>query len=197
MDLIHSIEEPLEREFSYYKNWQYKNTALLVVSVVALIFVLDSEAVTAAIEIIGSWGYLGAFITGIFFTSTFTIAPAIILLYSFSTILQPLEVAAFAGAGAVIGDYILFRFLKDRVFAELRPLVKKFGGSHVKHLFKTPYFAWLMPLVGGAIIASPLPDELGVGILGLSRLKTWQFLVLSFVFNTTGILIITLIARAI
>lgn len=194
MDLIHSIEEPLEREFSYYKNWQYKNVAFLVISVAALIFLIDSKGVASAINTIGEWGYLGAFLTGILFTSTFTIAPAIILLYSFANILQPMEVALFAGMGAVIGDYLLFRFLKDRVFAELSPLIKKFGGSHIRHLFKTPYFAWLMPLIGGAVIASPLPDELGVGILGLARLKTWQFVVLSFVFNATGVLIITMIA---
>ena len=194
MDLIHSIEEPLKREFSYYKKWQYKNTTFLIVSILTLILLLDSEGITSVIAIIGNWGYIGAFLTGVLFTSTFTIAPAILLLYTFANVLHPFEVALFAGLGAVIGDYILFSFLKDRVFAELHPLIKRFGGSHIRHLFKTPYFAWLMPLIGGAIIASPLPDELGVGILGFSRLKTWQFVTLSFVFNATGVFIIALIA---
>jgi hypothetical protein len=47
---------------------------------------------------------------------------------------------------------------------------------------------------GAVIIASPLPDEAGVSLLSLSKLKNWQFILLSFVLNATGIFIIVTLA---
>src|SRR5262249_43219313 len=49
---------------------------------------------------------------------------------------------------------------------------------------------WLSFFVGGLIIASPLPDELGIGLLGVARLRTAWFVLLSYAFNFLGILAI-------
>jgi hypothetical protein len=57
-------------------------------------------------------------------------------------------------------------------------------------------FRAVMPFLGALIIASPLPDELGLVFLGISKLKTRYFLPLSFVLNFFGILIIGLIAKS-
>lgn len=59
-----------------WRRWKYKNTALLVVSVVAFFWLARTPQVDAAIKSVGNLGYLGAFITGLFFVSTFTVAPA-------------------------------------------------------------------------------------------------------------------------
>ena len=66
----------------------------------------------------------------------------------------------------------------------------------MKALFKFKFFRWLTWLIGGLIIASPLPDELGISLLGFSKAKTSLFIVLSFVFNFLGILFIGWVARA-
>lgn len=110
--------------------------------------------------------------------------------------LNPFEIAILAGAGAVLGDYLIFRFLKDRVFYELKPIFTKIKGFYLIKIFQTPYFAWLTPLIGASIIVSPLPDEVGVGILGISKMKTWQFILLSFILNATGIFIVVTVARS-
>jgi hypothetical protein len=99
--------------------------------------------------------------------------------------------------GAVIGDYIIFRFLRDRVFEEVEPIFMKLGGSHISRILSTPYFAWLAPVLGAIIIASPFPDEIGVSLMGISKLRNWQFLTLSFVLNSLGILFIVIIAQSI
>lgn len=179
----------------YGWGWRYKNTALLTIGLVLFFLFADNPLIAELIRALGDLGYLGAFIVGIFWTSTFTIAPATVLLYHLAGRLDPIEVALLAGAGAMVGDYLLFRYLKDRVYEELRPVFMKLGKSYLGRLFQTPYFAWLTPLLGALIIASPLPDEAGVGILGLSRLKSWQFLLLSFALNSSGILLIVLLAR--
>ena len=178
-----------------YTNWKYKNTFLLIISLIVFFYFADTPTVENFISWIGNLGYLGAFLTGIFFVSTFTVTPAAVVLFFLADKLNPFEVALLAGAGAMVGDYLIFRFLKDRVFEELSPLFIKFGGGYISKLFKTPYFAWLLPIIGAAIIASPLPDEIGIGMLGASKIKNWKFLILSFLLNAIGILIIITIAR--
>lgn len=131
----------------------------------------ETPQVKRIISIIGNFGYIGAFISGIFFVSVFTVAPAAIVLFFLAETLNPLIVALFAGSGAVIGDYLIFRFLRDRVFDEIKPLLLKNGGNLLMKLFKTPYFAWGLSLVGAFIIASPFPDEVGIGLLGASKLR--------------------------
>lgn len=178
-----------------YKHWQLKNTFLLFVSVVLLFYFSDISFIKNIIHAIGSLGFLGAFIAGLFFVSTFTVAPAGLVLFYLAEGINIFGVVIFAGLGAMLGDYLIFRFLKDKVFEELKPIFTKLGGSYISKLFSTPYFAWLGPVVGAIIIASPFPDEIGIGLLGVTKLKNWQFLVLSFVLNSLGIFFIIAFAK--
>lgn len=180
----------------HWENWQYKNTTLLILSLIAFFLLAESPIVKNTASFIGNFGYVGAFIAGTLFVSVFTVAPAGVVLYYLADILNPLGVALFAGGGAVLGDYLIFRFLRDRVFDEIKPLFLKTGGNLLIKLFKTPYFAWFLPVLGAFIIASPFPDEIGVGLLGASRLKSWQFLLLTFLLNTIGIFLIIIAARS-
>lgn len=132
---------------------------------------------------------------GTFFVLTFTVAPAGVVLFNLAEIYNPYLVALVAGLGAVVGDYIIFRFLKDAVFEEIKPVFMKLGGTHMSRLMSTPYFAWLAPVIGAVIIASPFPDEIGIGLMGISKLKNWQFLVVSLLLNSLGMLAIVVIAK--
>lgn len=178
------------------KIWKFRNTILLLLSVILIFIFIDTPFVKNIIHSIGSLGYWGAFLAGVFFVSTFTVAPAGVVLFFLARELNPLIIAVIAGLGAVLGDYLIFRFLKDKIFEELKPIFEKLGGSYFSHLISTPYFAWLAPVLGAIIIASPFPDEIGIGLMGLSKLKNWQFLLISFVLNSVGILIIITLAKS-
>jgi uncharacterized membrane protein YdjX (TVP38/TMEM64 family) len=104
--------------------------------------------------------------------------------------LSPIEIGLIAGLGAVIGDLTIFRFVKDDLIKEIKPLYKRLGGNHLAHALHSKYFSWTLPVVGALIIASPLPDELGVGLMGISKLKTYQFVIISFILNALGIFLV-------
>jgi len=55
----------------------------------------------------------------------------------------------------------------------------------------------MLPVTGAVIIASPFPDELGVTLLGLSRVRNIHFLVVTYLLNTIGIFLIVLLARSV
>jgi hypothetical protein len=178
-----------------WRNWPYKNTTFLALSMVVFIYLATTPVLDTVIAEIGELGYLGAFLVGIFFVSTFTVAPAALILFRLAESLTAWEVAVLAGLGAVVGDFIIFRFLRDKVFVELRPLFLKFGRPYIKILFRSPHFAWLLPFFGAFIIASPLPDEVGVGLMGLSRIKQWQFFFVALGLNIAGIFLTVSAAR--
>ena len=179
-----------------YKAWQYKNLTFLAVSLIAFFLLADTSFIDNFIRRVGNLGYFGAFLAGVFFVSTFTVAPASVVLFHIAQILNPFGVAVVAGLGVVLGDYTIFRFLKDRIFDELKPIFSKLGSTHFTWLISTPYFAWLAPFIGAIIIASPFPDEVGIGLMGISNLKNWQFLAISFMLNSLGILLIVTIAQS-
>jgi len=175
--------------------WAYHNTLLLLASLGVLFLVFQTDVAHAIVRYVGNFGYLSGVIVGFFFVSTFTVAPAAVLLFHLAQELNPVALALLAGIGSVLGDVVLFRFLKDRVFEELTPFVRRIGGSHLSLMLKTPYFAWFAPVLGALIIASPFPDELGISLLGLSKINTIQFMALTYVLNVAGILVIVLLAQ--
>jgi hypothetical protein len=179
-------------------HWKYKNTTLLLLSVVLLILFVNTEAFQHFLIEFGLLGYPGAFIIGIFFVSIFTVAPATVVLFYLAREFDPILVAIFATFGSILGDYVIFRFLKNGVFEELEPvIVDQLGKRRIHKLLHTPHFSWLLPIVGAIIIASPLPDEAGIALLGLSSIKPWQFIVLVGILDFIGLLVLVATARLI
>lgn len=133
---------------------------------------------------------LASFVSGIFFTSIFTTAPAIAALFEITQGSPILLVAFFGACGAVLGDFFLFKFVHDDISADVAYLVGKGRFKRLFAIFHTRLFEWFFPFLGALVIASPLPDELGLALLGFSKIKTSQFILLSFTFNFLGIIMI-------
>lgn len=138
---------------------------------------------------------VSSFIAGIFFTSIFTTAPAVVVLGQIAQANSPFVVAIFGGLGALLGDLVIFRFVKDRLSEDIIGLL----GEHrkIRAIFRNRFFRYLTIFLGAIIIASPLPDELGLTLLGFSKIRSSLFVPFSFLANSIGIYIIGLVARAI
>lgn len=92
----------------------------------------------------------------------------------------------------MLSDYLIFRFVKDRLVNELELTSKEILGKKFSLRIKpNGFIAKFVPIIAGFIIASPLPDELGAAIFGMSKIKTHRFIRYSFIFNFIGIFIIT------
>lgn len=177
------------------KSWQrfaYKHTAGAIVAIAVFVLLLDTVIVQALLQDIVNLGYLGMLFTGVLFVSFFTAAPAVAILLAFADGYNPLIIALVAGFGAMIGDYIILRFAEDQIGRELKPLVNalKLRGF-INTLHKKRYKP-ITATIGAIIIASPLPDEAGVALLGLSRISTIKLMVVTFALNSAGILVLIL-----
>lgn len=170
---------------------------LIVVSIVVALLLIKTDALEKILNSTQEFHLLGSFITGIFFTSIFTTAPAIVTLGEISQNNSIVLTAIFGALGAVVGDLVIFQFVKDRLSEHIMELVNhQSGGKRIRAVFKRNSFKWLAFLIGGLIIASPLPDELGISFLGFSKMKLSRFIAVSFIFNFIGIFIIGLVATA-
>ena len=179
------------------KNFLLQDFAIIVLSVLVAVTLVRTEVLVKLLTSTKELEILGSFIAGMFFTSIFTTAPAIITLGEIANANSVLLVAFFGGLGAIVGDLIIFRFVRDRLAEHLLELVKHQGtGKRFRVLLRMKYFRWFTFLLGGLIIASPFPDELGIGLMCFTKLRLSWFIPLSFTFNFIGILIIGLVAKA-
>lgn len=176
---------------TYWHKWKYKNLTFLLLSLILAFLLSRYEAFHAFLINLGSLGYIGAFISGMLFVSTFTVATGALILLVLAETLSPIEIGIIAGLGAVAGDFIIFRFIQDNLAREVRDIYDHIDGSHhIQKVLHTKYFSWTLPVIGAIIIASPFPDEIGVSLLGISKMKPYQFLLISFILNASGIFLI-------
>ncbi|OGD83200.1 hypothetical protein A2572_01955 [Candidatus Collierbacteria bacterium RIFOXYD1_FULL_40_9] len=166
---------------------------MAVLSIIIAIILYKSETFHSFLLHLGGLGYIGAFIAGILFVWTFTAATSALVLLILAETLSPVEIGFIAGLGAVIGDMLIFRLVKDGLVNEIEDIYNHVDHKkHLKKLFHSKYFNWMLPVLGGIIIASPLPDEIGVSLMGISKMGTIKFAFLSYVLNSAGIFLIIL-----
>lgn len=162
-----------------------KDIFLVFLGAILALLLSELGIIRAIIDLIGNQ-ILASFFAGVFFTSVFTIAPASV---AFSNIGDTsIYTVSFWGAiGALCGDLALFFFIRDRFVKDLKASIRPVVLRHIFNTFHLGFMKWLSPIVGAIIIASPLPDEFGLALLGFSRTKVSLLIPVSFVMNFIGI----------
>ena len=180
------------------KTWHaLKDAGYIAVSLAIAVFFATTEAITKSLVSTSEMQIVGSFVAGIFFTSMFTTAPAIVALGEIAAHGDSAWLTAAIGAlGAVFGDMILFTIVRDRLSEHLIGHLRSVKGwARFSHVMGSKSLRWLSFFIGGLVIASPFPDELGVSLLGISKMRTSWFVVLSYIFNFIGILTVGGIAH--
>ncbi|HEY6020810.1 MAG TPA: hypothetical protein VIY48_13210 [Candidatus Paceibacterota bacterium] len=169
---------------------------IVAVSIVGAIYLAQSGAVHVFVASVQGSMVLASFVAGLFFTSVFTTAPAMVALGELAQQTN-LPTVVLAGAlGAMLSDLVLFLFVRTRIAADAKVMATGPRLKLVVRALKHSRLRFVLPVIGALIIASPLPDELGMLLMGVSSVKSRTFLVVSFCMNALGILLIGLAARA-
>jgi len=144
--------------------------------------------------------YVGMGIAGILFSLGFS-APFSVGFFIVSQPSSLLLATIIAGIGSVIGDMIIFKTIKFSFMEEFNELgnekiVKTIGNAikNNKSLLIRHYFLYIF---AGILIATPLPDEIGVSMLaGLTTIKPLKLALISFILHCIGIFLILYISMA-
>lgn len=168
---------------------------LVVGGIVASILLIKTDIVAHFATFATDFAGLVSFGVGMFFTSILTTTPAIVAITELASYVPPWKLALVGGAGAVCGDLMIFRFVRSPlaqylIRASSNSAVRRFGGAVDKSIFW-----WIVPALGAVVIASPLPDEIGLLMMGLSHIRMTTFVVLAYVMNSFGIYLLAIAAQ--
>lgn len=165
---------------------------VIFISIIILAYIIFYERnLTQIHDFLSNLGYIGTFLTGSLYTYGFTspIATAILLILAKE---QNIFIAALIGGlGSLFSDLIIFNSVRYSFEEEVKFLSRKRNKS-INFLTK-----YLFAFLGALIIASPLPDELGISLLAINKkISTKRFTFISYILNTIGIFIILFIGRS-
>lgn len=136
--------------------------------------------------------YAASFVAGILLVYGLTAAPATAVLVNIGVEPGSLIVCwLLATSGAVLGDYVIFRYVRFGLTEEITRLRKWRIWLFLPHWHtRLPAQIRLAArlAIAGFLIASPLPDEFGVSLLATTqRVSTRMFVIVATLLDAAGI----------
>lgn len=176
------------------KKLKYPKLVLLFLSFLSAYLLFSNREYLVFQDMLQNLGYLGSFFAGLFFVYGFTAAPATAILLILAKQQNIFLASILAGFGALLGDLLVFNFIKSSFMDEIREFSKEKLVILIRR--KIPDFLenYFLPVIAGFVIASPLPDEIGVALMASSpKISLRVFSIMAFLLNTLGIFVILLI----
>ena len=175
----------------------FRDVLIIAISIFVAVWIHQNNFLeNLLIHSTGFYFFIVTFLSGIFFASTFTVALAISVISMFAEFHNPFQIALIGGLGALIGDTIIFKFLREDLIADFEYLEDHFGKQMVRRIIHSKMIFWFAPIVAAIMIASPLPDEVGLLMLASIKLKYRHFFIISLFLNTLEIFVISFLARS-
>ena len=172
-------------------HFKYPKLLLLVASIILAYYLFRLPLVLSFFSSLQKINYVGMIIAGTLFTFGFS-APFSIGFFIISHPANLFLAALLAGIGAAVGDVLIFKTIKlsfKKEFDELNheKIIKTIKNAieHNKNILIRHY---LLYIFAGILIATPLPDEMGVSMLaGLTTIRPLKLALISFVLHSIAI----------
>jgi uncharacterized membrane protein YdjX (TVP38/TMEM64 family) len=171
--------------------FKYPKLFLLLIIILFSYYLFSQTNISNWISNFKNLNYPGAFIAGTLLAIGFS-AP-IGLGFFISAIPQNiLLLTLIGGAGAMFGDFIIFKTIKLSFMDEFKELEKSKAVHAIEKIVKKNKSVlirhYLLYIFAGIVLATPLPDELGVSMLaGLTTIKPLKLAIISFLIHFTVI----------
>lgn len=165
-------------------------SAIFILSLSFAWWVIKSGYLHNLIESILPIRIFAEIVAGILYTFFLTSPVSVAMLIVLAQDNNPVTTALLAGFGAVLGDFLIVKFLKKEVSSDLNLVSRQLHLQKVTKILQVFHLDFVTPFFGAIIIASPFPDELGLMMLGVSKLGYREIAILTYILNTAGILLI-------
>ncbi|MBI2018624.1 hypothetical protein HYS96_02850 [Candidatus Daviesbacteria bacterium] len=164
-------------------------TALFIVSISFGWYLVKSGILLNLIATVIPYKFIAEFIAGVLYTSFLTSPISLAMLLVIAQESNPIMIALIGGLGAACGDLLIIKLFRDNK-SDVLSVTRQLQLHKIDTILKKFHLEFLIPLIGAAIIASPFPDEIGLLMLGVSKLTYVRIAKISFVLNSAGILLI-------
>lgn len=168
--------------------FKYPKLLFLCFTIFISYFLFSGSYLDSIVNFLSSLDYLGVFLAGIILAFGFTAAFGV----GFFVLLEPQNIllASLAGGlGGLFADIVIFKVIRFSFQDEFDDLRKSKTISKIKrivsrnkHVLFKHYFLYVFT---GIVIATPLPDEIGVSMLaGLTTIKPYAIAIISFTLHS-------------
>lgn len=168
---------------------------LLLLSIVVAIAIGRSNLIEQILEY-GPLSYiLAVLVIGVMYSSFFTVAPATVAFIELAQAgVPPWLLALFGGIGAMVGDLSIFQFIKFSMMDDLMAYLQRHSQGLFEKISHMKVMRYGMLTAGAIIMATPIPDEVGLALMGIAKEKWTHIAALGFILNGIGIYLIALVA---
>ena len=168
----------------------YPRCILLALTFLAATLLYGGREILLLHEAVVGAGYVGVFATGMLYSYGFTAAPATAILLIAADGVNPVAASLIGGVGGLISDLVIFRFLRTSLSSEIKRLARERPIRRLRKAIPKYMRKPLIPILAGLIIASPLPDEIGVFLLASTGISLRLFSLEDYLLSTVGIFLI-------
>ncbi len=166
----------------------YPKLTLYFFSILLAYFIFSFDFISG---LLNGLNYFFIFLAGLFYSAGFTTPLATGFFLNIENNI-PFFGLILASVGALIADFGIFSFIRVSFGKEIHKLEKTSFISHVLGFFRNSFSdrmrKVLVYVFAFFIIASPLPDEIGVAMLaGFTKVHPYVFALVSFIANFVGI----------
>lgn len=173
-----------------------KNLGILLISILIAVFLVRAGFVGQILQSVQAVPLISALVVGFFIAFALTVAPAIVTLVAIAEHFPVWQVALVGSLGSVLANLLLFRFVKERITDDIITLFERSRYKRVSEFLKLSIVRAVLPIVGAVLVASPLPDEIGLAMMGVSKIKTKFFVITMYILHFLGILFIISAGKA-
>jgi len=196
--LIKSSHPNIVRKVKKTLRFKYLKLLILIGIIILAYYLFSQPKIAEQIASLKGFSYFGYFIAGIFLIFGFTAPFAL----GFFIISHPdnIFLASLLGAsGSIISNLIIFRLIQFSFMEEFNELkdtktakkIEKF----VRHNISLKIRHYLLYIFAGILIATPLPDEIGISMLaGMTTIKIKILGIMSFILHYIEILVILILS---
>ena len=134
-------------------NWikKYPYSLIFILSIILAIILYFLGIIDLIVLTLGPLGYIGAFLAGMFFSTSFGGAIGALFLLDLGATLNPYLVIILGGLGAMSMDLLIYKLIKDHLFQEIKIglafLVTNKNREKLELISRKRFFLWGVPFL--------------------------------------------------
>lgn len=154
-------------------------------------WLIRSGYLNSLVDTVIPFKFFSEITAGVLYTSFLTSPISVGMLFVLAKDNNPIVTALLAGVGAVIGDLLILKFFKSKsMTSDINSVSRQLQLQKISRMLIKLRLDFFIPAIGIIIVASPFPDELGLMMLGASKLSLRDIVILTYILNTAGILLL-------
>lgn len=185
-----------KNQYRIRKRRLLRDFAIIAVSIAVALYIQSSQISELLVHFFSGANFIpAAIIMGGLFAITFSAAISTsVLIILAQTTNNPFLIALLGGLGSALANVVIYKFFEKEIISDIEIIEPKYAQRIAHKIIHSKLYLGLVPYASALLLASPLPDEVGMLLLTSANYKYKHIFLMSFGFHAIGILTLIYIA---